>query len=1404
MHRSAKALLLFFSWTSIAHATGSGALVNLLGPHAQAAFAPTSGQIGACISLPPGVRAESLGLDSLAPGIGRLRASPSRFTAFVHAHPELHMEVSPPLHLLLDRLGTVTRASGAHGLGVDGSGVLVGIADTGLDVSHPDFRDSSGKTRVAWMLDLSMRPRGVHADLEKTFGVLDDLGNVVYGAVFDSTDLNTLLKSAGATLPGDQVGHGSHVASIAAGGGGGSPYIGVAPAASLVIVRITRSASAGIENDDLLRGVDFLFNRADALNKPIAVNLSLGSDWGPHDGTTLWEQVLANYLGPTHPGHALVVAAGNSGSIALDPVHQTVSVSRGQRARVPITTYGAADGGVQVWITRRGTTSLDVGLDGPDGEWIAPVAVGTDVGVAHGNAQAGIINGRLGSSDPSSEIPAGSNSAIVLWQGSWPEGTYWVTFEGEGTVELYVQGTGDSASDVGFRAGVREGTINLPGTHPSILAVGCTVNKPSWTSQAGGKVKVQVPVLDDVGGLPLDPAERRSLVEGEICAFSSAGPNAKGVAKPEIAAPGSMVVAALSQQALPGSPYSDFTTSNCPSVQTDGGLVKDPNCLQVDPTHAVAQGTSMSSPAVAGAAALLFQRDPTLTQGEIVALLQAGAHPFRGPAPFQDQSGPGELDVVGALDALDQMRNPVLALPSRAASWLTLSADMMPGDGSRTLTAIVELRTEGAVHRADLFDPTRLNAWLRIGNTMRPVPPLVRKAPGLWTLEIAVEPGLGGSSLTVGATFDGQDIVEPRTVPIATDPWTARYPSRATGGSCQVVSVGTAGAAAPWMLLTLSVGRRRWKRGLAVSTLAALLLLAGCKSKSTKEGPAPTPTLREPRSGPALAVVDLSAGVPEQPQSGILAPQRRSFDDLLRTLDRIQRDKNSKAVFVRFGGASIGLARAVELGDALAAMAKPVHCHADSYSNSTLYVAARACTRITLSPAGEVEAVGLAAQVVYMRRLLVDHLGLSLDILQVGKFKGAEEPITRDGPSNEARASLESTLGDLRATWLAGIRVGRPKLEEHWLEDGPYTPGRAKERGLIDDIAYDDDARNAAKKASGAVREEARFGAGPQSPSDELGDVVRLLAGEGSGTAPIALVRATGSISLAGGGAFGASGITHKSLSKILASVEKDDGIKVLVLRIDSPGGSALASDLLWHSLMRVRARKPIVISVGEMAASGGYYLASTGTAIVAQPTSILGSIGVVGGKVGVGKALERIGMHVETFPAKKGDPGAANRAAYMSPLTPWDAATRARVLEAMTAIYRLFLSRVVEGRAGKLTLEALEASAEGRIFSGREAKDRGLIDELGGLSQAIAKARSLASLPDDARVAVMGQKAGMLDSLADGDSDEETMAKTAGAMAFRALVEPIGDVAPFAEALLPLAYREHAVVALPFAVLVH
>jgi protease-4 len=600
--------------------------------------------------------------------------------------------------------------------------------------------------------------------------------------------------------------------------------------------------------------------------------------------------------------------------------------------------------------------------------------------------------------------------------------------------------------------------------------------------------------------------------------------------------------------------------------------------------------------------------------------------------------------------------------------------------------------------------------------------------------------------------------------------------------------------------------------------LATLLVLcAACEGRP--QSAAADKSNEKKHSGPKVAVLDLTSGAPEEADGGFLGlpSKHKSFDELVLATAEIEKDRDAKGVLVKLGGASIGMARSEEIGDRLSKLKEkfPIYCHADGYTNATLLAASRGCSKIFVSPSGEVEAIGVAAQIVYLHKLLAEELKVDIDFLQVGKFKGAEEPITRDGPSAEARESLESVLRDIRARWIDRIKTGRDKTPnvEDAIEDGPYGAQKAKAVGLVDDVRYVDDVLDDLKKDTHAVRDEVFFGHGAEADRpDDLDELVRTVAGESDSYGPVALVRATGSISMSGGGMFGSRGITDHDLAPLLLKLEKDDDVKAVVLRIDSPGGSALASDLLWHRLMKIRAKKPLIVSVGDMAASGGYYLASTANVVFAEPTSIVGSIGVVGGKLGIAGTLGQYGVHAVTFPASP-KPGAAARAAYMSAFTPWDDPTRARILESMTEVYDLFLSRVSEGRGIPVTTVA--ESAEGRIFSGRQGKERKLVDELGGLSDAIAKAKEMAKLPSEARVVAVMGKPGLFGLGGDG-ADERASASRARAVAAaalplsaRAALEADGDgiaarigadVAPFAENMLLLAEGERMLTAMPFA----
>jgi protease-4 len=574
----------------------------------------------------------------------------------------------------------------------------------------------------------------------------------------------------------------------------------------------------------------------------------------------------------------------------------------------------------------------------------------------------------------------------------------------------------------------------------------------------------------------------------------------------------------------------------------------------------------------------------------------------------------------------------------------------------------------------------------------------------------------------------------------------------------------------------------------AASVLAAAVM--GCEGR-----PRAQTEVVVARGKAPIAILDLSEGVPEIVTGGLLglSGSHSSFDEFVRSSERLLADRRVRGVVVRIGSSHIGLARATEIGALLKRVDSriPVWCHADDLHNATLYVAAAGCRRTWISPSGSVDAVGLGAELIYFHKLLSDRLGLDVNFLQVGKYKGAEEPFTRDGPSPEARASLETMLSALHSAWTGGIVRGRPNATDGSAEDGPYAARRARDVGLVDELGYFDQARDALEREVGAGRADVWFG--PGESRDEIGDVLRDMAADWFGEAPVALIRAVGAISL-DSPAFGDGGIVERRLTRTLAHIEKDDHVKAVVLRVDSPGGSALASDLLWHAIMRVRARKPVVVSVGDMAASGGYFIASAGSMVVADEASILGSIGVVGGKISAGRALEGLGVHGETLPAKLGDDHASSRVAFESPLVAWDEATRTRLLATMEDIYDLFLRRIAEGRS--LSVDRVAQSAEGKLFGGVEAKERGLVDELGGLSEAIVRARALAGLPSDAEVETAESSIDWLQSFGEADSQS----RVATSRLVDALVPGGSDLIPFVGSIMPFAGSERTVCAVPFA----
>lgn len=595
--------------------------------------------------------------------------------------------------------------------------------------------------------------------------------------------------------------------------------------------------------------------------------------------------------------------------------------------------------------------------------------------------------------------------------------------------------------------------------------------------------------------------------------------------------------------------------------------------------------------------------------------------------------------------------------------------------------------------------------------------------------------------------------------------------------------------------------------------LLAAALAVGCEGRprGAASDSVATPSLLGafPTSSGKVLEIDLTAGAPEATEGGLLPlPASRTYSGLVHALERAAQDERASAVVVRFGTVGFGWARSEELARLLAAIrtaGKPVVCHTHGLDNASTWLLMGGCDRIWLSPAGGVDLVGIASQVLYFRNAL-DRLSIRADFVAIGEYKSAIESFTRDGPTDAARKDLTETLASIRKSWLDGLTAARPTAKGRELaEAGPFGPSEVLAAGLIDGIGYEVDAIEDAKTHGSASDVKPHFGPEGAAKSIDIAEIIRILSGvdDSRGGRPrIALLPALGSITMSSsGGLFEGGGISEHAMTKTLRRLAKNEAVKAVVLRIDSPGGSALASDVLWKEVTDLRAKKPVVVSIGDMAASGGYYIACAGTRIIAEQTSIVGSIGVFGGKVTFDEGLAALGVNAVTFPASP-EPGAAARAGYESALTAWDDATRERVRVQMQGVYDLFLRRVAEGR--HLPLERVRALAAGRIYSGVQGHERGLVDELGGVSRAIAVARELAQLDAQVPVVVEGMGETLLELL--GLSEGASSADVENAVArlhqrrgelFR-VVPPI--LRRFGAVVGPLLEGEHILATMPYA----
>ncbi|MEO7731844.1 MAG: signal peptide peptidase SppA [Kofleriaceae bacterium] len=493
-----------------------------------------------------------------------------------------------------------------------------------------------------------------------------------------------------------------------------------------------------------------------------------------------------------------------------------------------------------------------------------------------------------------------------------------------------------------------------------------------------------------------------------------------------------------------------------------------------------------------------------------------------------------------------------------------------------------------------------------------------------------------------------------------------------------------------------------------------------------KPGPyeAPRQSKGYDQARPHWGVIHLHGNVVEREALSFTGDHGVELRQVIDRLREFARTDALRGVIVRVEGLELSLPDAVELRAAIhdvRAAGKQIACHAENARNAA-YLVLAACDRIGLAPLGEVAITGPTAMPIHVKPLL-DKLGIQADFLHVGAYKGAAEPLTRDAPSKEMEETLGAIL-DRRYQTMVDIIAAERKLApaqvQALIDTGLFPAEPAKAARLVDEVVAFEAFRDAT--VAGAAWVQLTF---PADEPDRLAMIMKV--SRFLGAIPpdkplgdhVAVAYAIGDIvDGAGDGVLGARAhIASHTLVAALGALAADDTVKAVVLRIDSGGGSAQASELIWRAVAELKAKKPVIVSMSDVAASGGYYIASGATKIFALEDTLTGSIGVVGGKLAPEAALAKLG--VRAFPMGRG-----KRATMMASFAPWTADERAAIQGAMEAVYQVFVGRVADGRHKPRA--AIQAIAEGRVWTGAKAKELGLVDALGGLDAALAEARTL------------------------------------------------------------------------------
>jgi protease-4 len=445
--------------------------------------------------------------------------------------------------------------------------------------------------------------------------------------------------------------------------------------------------------------------------------------------------------------------------------------------------------------------------------------------------------------------------------------------------------------------------------------------------------------------------------------------------------------------------------------------------------------------------------------------------------------------------------------------------------------------------------------------------------------------------------------------------------------------------------------------------------------------------------------------------------------DVLRALDHAKSDARVDGVLVEYRGLAAGWSSIASLRrklDEVKQAGKFVHFHATDLTEAGLYLAS-AATKSTMHPHGSVELNGFGLTEAFLKGLL-EKLEVEPRIFRVGKFKSAIEPLILEKMSEANREQNQALVSDLwtefRRTVSAGIKIDEARLDELAATAKVSAAEAAKAAGLVTDLQYIDQVRDELTAATNQTESET----GLQLVS--IGELNRDRRGSARSAVP---GKGTVAVLFAEGEIIGSDGLPEEVISapaliEEIRTLREDDEIKAVVLRVNSPGGDAIASDAIWRELQITDEVKPVIVSMGDLAASGGYYIAVGGRYIFAEPTTITGSIGVFGvllqtdrlfkNKLGVG--FDRVTTHPFSD--------------FASSVRPISNEESAIIQTDVERVYARFLD-VVQTARGYESVAALQPLAEGRVWTGLQAKEKGLVDELGGLEQAIAKSAEIAAL---------------------------------------------------------------------------